>query len=533
LTEDQPSELRAGHAAATLGALLAAAVAVNAWWLHVHATPVMAGHQPLLASLRLNRLGLVEAFASVFGGGWQGRHSVYELSSLLTVGTLGESTFALIFVSTLWLVALLTAGYATAAQVGGRRAGLVAATLLACTPAAFHWSRVSAPAIAVMATALVGVALSLRAKGFTRIGPSVALGGVAALATYLSETAADNLGVLAVLGFVAAASLAWRLAHGPERARAIGLAAASAAVAVLLMDRATLGFFTQYAVGEAAGGYSGSLWGQPRALLAYPYLLWRHDLGPAIAVVTLPALVMLGRKISARRAALLAFGLGPLLLVTLLPKKNYNYTFAFVAAFPVVVAVAVASLENPRRRRAATAVVLAAGLAAWALGTFSAGDPPGPLSAGQRLFYRYFETAAVNLTPPARRPDPLLAALEETVGEKSTVLYGGAARGPTYEAVAFFVELLVGPGALVRSFVDPAPACGPDGGFAPEAVVLASPRDTAGGYAAWRTEPRPEARPEAWRACLDQMAWEGYQVRAVTYPRAPEFAPATLLLLRQ
>lgn len=279
-----------------------------------------------------------------------------------------------------WL-ATLAAVYALGARRSGPWAGLVAAALWSLCPLALALAR------APMPEPWLGLWLSLTAlsldasRGFSRLGPSAAVGASVALGLMTKQTFALYAGPLLLIA--AAQALA---RPGGRRGALAGLAVAAALALPLPLLWLGLHLGDQGAyLSASAGNRSGApLW---HHAAYYPLILVGQALGPFLAALVAAALVggmwgaPAGPGMRPRRHLIRGGWVGPLLLLTLIPKK---YPRLALPLLPLVAvdagAQVVALIRRGGRIRAATLAALGAALILGAAQAVATGPGSGALS---------------------------------------------------------------------------------------------------------------------------------------------------------
>lgn len=274
---------------------------------------------------------------------------------------------------------------------------LTAALLLPLVPGVAFFSRQWSPYPIHTLLLLAALGALIRSRSMSRPFWLLVVGLLGWLGGVVSPMLTDNMMFLAAFGLMVLASVGRGLilARGPDgkpvsRWRVLSGSLLAGTVCVLML-RASLreyGYFLQnirYYVEELGMSEAGS--GQPSpayteladpfsvlALTAYPRRFWEMELGTLLSVlVCLGGLRLLLRGRTWARAELLGGLLGPLLLLSLVAKKQAFYVYLIL---PFVPAVAAALLADWRGRWRPVAV--AAGLAvlvSLAAGMIQASEP--------------------------------------------------------------------------------------------------------------------------------------------------------------
>jgi len=426
-----------------LAAFLVCLALLNLVWHATHVQPVNAGQNLLevaldqLEATRENPGYQLELLLRMVGGPSQ---SWYNLSALGGMAFFGRTYRGLAFTSTLYYLALVLALFLLGGRLAGRRTAWVAAVLAALLPAAVSWSRLFSPNIALMAVS-AWAALCLHLTDWWR-RPLPALGFVllAVLSTKMAETVGENLQNLLVLFPLALYTLIVRLALIRQKQfRALLVVLATAGVFLGAMNFTYLvhisGYLWQEGVELADQAYGGgSIAHGWQGWVIYPVLLWKLHLLPFFTLLLLAAHPLLLHRPDRQTGFALTYLWAPLLIFTLISKKNYNYAFAFLPATPLLIALGWGKItaRRPARLMGATALVVALIIA----GRLSFVDrPPARPEAGatgvsprstmiSRLNHLSFYPRACRDYPPERIAQSLAAAAGERGGLDVLVLGG-------------------------------------------------------------------------------------------------------------
>lgn len=344
---------------------------INLAWHATHRQPVNAGQNLLEVALdqldatRENPGYQLELLLRMVGGPSQ---SWYNLSALAGIAFFGRSYLGLTFTSTLYWLALVLALYLLGGRLGGRRAAWAAAVVAALLPAAFSWSRLFSPNIALMAVS-AWAALCLQLTDWWR-RPLPALGFVVllVLSTKMAETVGENLQTLLVLFPLTLYTLIVRFALIRQKLlRALLVVLAATAVFLIMINFTYLLHISGYLwhegvelAGEAYG--AGSVTHGGLGWVIYPVLLWKLHLLPFFTLVLVAAHPFLLRRMDRHVGFALVYLWGPLLIFTLINKKNYNYAFAFLPAVPLLIGLGWSKITSRWLARLTAAVVLVIGL---------------------------------------------------------------------------------------------------------------------------------------------------------------------------
>ncbi len=257
-------------------------------------------------------------------------------------------------------------------MLAGPKTGLLAAALAPLTPilafAGRRWDTQGPLGVLVA----LGAWSVLRSKGLSRPLPTALVAGVGMLMVVATPRETDDLLALATLGAIAglaALRSTWtgRDADGQRLARwkpSLGLLAVSAGVAAFMVDNL---YFTSP---EGAGYYlteaqaSGGLWqalGGLTGLLAYGSHLYWRGLTPWLALPLQLGCLLYALR-GRGRAELAGWALVPLVVLSLLPKRNYYYLSMIWPALPLLLALGVAAIPGKGRVSATLRGMVALGL---------------------------------------------------------------------------------------------------------------------------------------------------------------------------
>ncbi|MDP8225738.1 MAG: hypothetical protein P9L99_20425 [Candidatus Lernaella stagnicola] len=338
-----------------LGLLLAAAV-LNILWLSTHVAPVAAGKDAALVAIEQVHRFEKDPGAEIYTllrMGMRTTESWYNLSAAKTLFLFGKSYLSMVAISTLYYLALIAFTFGAAFFLGGPRAAVWAGALVALTPAAFSWSRLFSPNIALMAFSATGLFCLAASRWWTRFAPAVGFAAVAALSIRMGETVGDNFQLWVVFGIAVTYVLIVRFAVLRESwRRALLVTLAAALVFVLLTNwndvNHRFGYLWAEGVDLADSAYGA---GSPSSLGAwttYPLLLWKMHLLPPLTLALIGAVAFLAWRRDLSAGLPWVVFIGGLLLITLVHKKNYNYLFGFLPLAPLIIAYALAKIENSR-----------------------------------------------------------------------------------------------------------------------------------------------------------------------------------------
>ncbi len=324
-------------------------------------------------------------------------------------------------------------------HVAGVGAGLFSAALLPAIPVmAFAYRRwdVYGPQAPLL---LLGALFLLRSRGLSRPLPSIGLALVFGAAAMFSPLPTDNLLLLLALGSMTGAAfmrsvILGRDGQGEQVSRVtclVGLAPLLGLLCLLawlwadLPWGGELGVSTERYLNEALlPSYQAAFpWWHWRHLGAYlAHLYWR-GLTPWLALPLELAMVLYlwrGRY----KAEILGWTAGPLLVLSLIPKKNFYYASVVHPALPIILAAGIATISWRRVRGMAAGGILLVAMIQLLQRSFPRilGHVPLPTvaapawQAGDPYFGGLFQGTDHNLYL-GPRPDCWAAATAEFVAE--------------------------------------------------------------------------------------------------------------------
>jgi len=311
------------------------------------------------------------AHAAPGGGGralaWSPDRGLLPDAGARAIEWLGGDPDGLVLLGGLGLLVAMVAVARLARQLGGPLAGIVAAGVLPCVPALAlagrRWDVYGAQAgvLCLAAWALVS------SRSLTRVIPTVAFTSLALAGSFLSPRETDGFLVLLSLGAMGlgAGVRGLLLGVGPDGAPAVRWRVLLGGVFVVGCVAAGLDRWLVFTSPEGLGYYlresshntasvDPATWSHRLAVVGR--LFWR-DLTPWLAVpveLATVAWLLRGRG----RAELGGWLAIPLLVLSLLPKKNHYYASVLIPVLPVVLGLGVAALPGRWLRRGIAVGVL-------------------------------------------------------------------------------------------------------------------------------------------------------------------------------
>lgn len=156
-----PSRRRAWRAALALAALAAGVVALDLWWIARDSAPMPHPYDPYAYLARALRFPAAPGWGGVSALSLDGRPPLYQLLSLPLLALFGRSLDAALLVNVAFKLVLLGCTYAIGRLLGGARAGLLAALLVAAYPPVVHLTHVYRPHAALPACVAASTLLLL------------------------------------------------------------------------------------------------------------------------------------------------------------------------------------------------------------------------------------------------------------------------------------------------------------------------------------------------------------------------------------
>ena len=261
------------------------------------------------------------------------------------------SYLSLLSTSTLLMLVALAFMFLAARELSNELGGALAFIFAAFFPVVFVWSRLFYCDVAIMMTAAIGCFLILRSNAFTRLPYAAAFGVWTALAPRFGWTVSDATISLMAVAAQALPAFVYGvfLRSGLERKRTLLGAGAALILFLLLFDFPWLFKAIDYlryeGIDLAGTKYAGgSFAAHPESVFAYFPIIFRVLAGPAWTIGFLATLPFFLRPFSWRKATPLFWLFLPLLILSVVPKKNINYVHALTPAMALMTAVALANL---------------------------------------------------------------------------------------------------------------------------------------------------------------------------------------------
>jgi 4-amino-4-deoxy-L-arabinose transferase-like glycosyltransferase len=388
-------QIRKRLEAVAICALIAVSIASMVWW-NAKTSPVLAGRpHPVLAHV-LDSHQYPDAFDPLWHIPKQPPQ--FRLAHYF-MDLFGRSYEIIISIQFLFFLALVFASWRIGSRLGGPAAGRLTALFAAFTPVHMTGALVFDDHMLNMALVAAGVACLVEGRGWRRIIFAVPAGLCFGLTLRYSFIFSNGLiaaacGVFALFGM----TLEGLLYRGNDESDAyeskvlwpgsmITLAACAILVLATLLlslnrDGGLLNTPVNYYLSEVSAGAASPVWVDPVGLLTYPYLIFRHQLGPFLSMAVLVGLFGLLRNKIPGRFSLILWFFGPLIILTIISKKNYYYDYcALVAASPLAgVGIASFSKRQGWSRAAGLSVCVIAAYSLLRLFTYS----PAPMTPMMR-----------------------------------------------------------------------------------------------------------------------------------------------------
>ncbi|MDP8254332.1 MAG: glycosyltransferase family 39 protein [Candidatus Alcyoniella australis] len=302
----------------------------------------------------------------------------------LTTSIFGPSYLSLALIPTLFQLALLLALFDVGRRFGGEWCGLLAACVLATTPAIMAYSRVlitNIPAVALEGLVLWAL---LRSERFQKWNYSLLAGLFTGLACLVERGTPPLLLSLPLL-YWAVVSLRSARAQGGSRLKTLARMGAAAALALALSGVYLWSYFNRRLDHIANLGANDAYPQVHRILdwlpepLFYPAAMLTHQLSLIWILPLLIALPLFVRRLDAERGLIGLAALWPMVAMAPFATKTFNYDLGKFPAVALVIAVGLCSIERTTLRRAAVGLGLgAAALSLWVLQPQLLPHPPRP-----------------------------------------------------------------------------------------------------------------------------------------------------------
>ncbi|MDP8225605.1 MAG: hypothetical protein P9L99_19760 [Candidatus Lernaella stagnicola] len=342
---------------------------VNLIYLPRHALPDEEEYGFILGSIHL-----AERFkddpGQVLKSIWRSPHAVNGANLHAVAGALAFRIYpayrSLLATSTFFMLITLLFMFLVARDLAGWPAGLMAFVFASFFPVIFVWSRLFYCDVGLMMVATVGCFFAVRSEGFTRLGYAAAYGAWLAITPRFGWTVSDAMIALMAVG---SPSLPVFLKgvwgeDGKRRRRALVGVGIALALFLIFFDHPWLfkAFdYLRYEGVELAGTKyaGGNLLLHPESVFAYLPVIYRVLASPAWSIAFLLALPLYLYRPSWKKITVLFWLALPLMILSLVAKKNINYVHALVPAMALVIAVALSELPRARLGKAASAIAAA------------------------------------------------------------------------------------------------------------------------------------------------------------------------------
>jgi hypothetical protein len=519
--------------------LLSMALAANVWWHKSHAVRLNTDIQDHGQQIRDIAANPAAAFVDLISFSPRPFISHNLLVTGLIARVSGFSGFSLVMSGTFFYLLTICFVYLATRRKTGPGGAFVAGMAVALLPALFGWSRVFNPSasVALMVLPAAGICLAAWSDRFSRPLPAVSFLLVAALSMRAGGAVSDNFQSLPL--FVALAGYEFiagvTSGDGKNLRRYMWLALAGL-LAVLIWRTPFFQQSARYLLDEAVtlgqSRFANSrFWHDPLSLSAYPVYLWLFALMPFFSLATLVASGRLLHRVGWRDQTMLVSFWAPLLVASLVSKKNFSYVFVALPAAGAIIGQATGTIK---RRRFFWAVAVLIGL----VGTiqywhYSFSTQPEFASLPNWTYKYWDEPPRPHPTSAAREVDPReqmaqrISSMAEIRGELNVLLFADPFSGEP-SAIRFFV-LFFGLGDNVSFF-------SPDGSVAqhttappdlvpdvivtflpPESVLEASFYEPFTHFGAGNDSPERDAAWTAgWAQYADSIAWDTYDMTVET-----------------
>lgn len=287
--------------------------------------------------------------------------------------------------------------------LGDRWAGVLAALLLPMFPDIALLGRRWGPILPQLLLLLAMADVLVRSRSLSRPLLAVGVGLLGAAGVLFSPFSTHDLLFLAGAGSLCAGAALRGLLLGrpplpgdPVARWRVAVGCVLAAAPMLLATWVVVRFNMNpdyYAAEANAASYAGAgrVW-HPWFLTAYLRLIATSTAGPLLAGAVVLGLVGFSWR-GRGRAELLLWGLGPIVALSLIAKKNWYYAAVVFPVLPLLVALGLHALPWPRLRLGVGAALLALVGFGWWQASFSPGEAPG--------WYRQALTDPAFQSPPS------------------------------------------------------------------------------------------------------------------------------------
>ncbi len=274
--------------------------------------------------------------------------------------------------SLLYYILTILFVYGAARRLAGPHGALPAAIVVALIPEVFLWSVIFNSRIAVIAAAACALYLLARSENLTRPLPNLGLLILIIISLFLGETVGENvqIGLLTAWGgtYLLIAQLAVRSSNWKKTMIWFGVFAAMATALALFgyfsegyFNKIILYLFQEAVVQSDIRDASGRIFSNPIALLAYPIIFYHKALFPMFTSLCAISIAILVIRFKKKDGLALVALLGPLLVVSLISKKDFCYVLFLLPAVAIVMGTAVSRLRGTIFYYALTPIIILVG----------------------------------------------------------------------------------------------------------------------------------------------------------------------------
>ncbi len=276
---------------------------------------------------------------------------------------LGRSYLSIMSSQLVFFIIFILAAWRIASKLGGAGAGRLAACFAAFTPVYMTAALTFDDHMFNMALVACAVAFMIEGKGWRRILFALPAGLSLSLALRYSFMPSNGLialacGAFAFCGFALDEFIHRHSGESDQSGETAYMTKALIILAAGLAFAASVFVFGLYRTGapwvphvdyyftENVNALAASPGSRALSLLAYPYLIVLHQLGPFMSLALTAGVFGLIRKNHSGRFGLLFWLFGPLIILSLIGKKNFYYDYYALAAAAPLAAVGLASFAE-------------------------------------------------------------------------------------------------------------------------------------------------------------------------------------------
>jgi 4-amino-4-deoxy-L-arabinose transferase-like glycosyltransferase len=423
--------------------VLAVAIFFNLYWHHTHRQiPVVPAHESHFTGLeqiiefkQAPFTYLVNLYSHASNELF---FSLYNLSAALPTAIFGMGYRQMALTSLLYYILAILFVYGAARRLVGPHGALPAAIIVALIPEVFLWSVIFNSRIAVIAAAACALYLLARSENLTRPLPNLGLLILVIISLFLGETVGENVQVALLTAwggiYLLIVQLAVRGSGWKQTLIWFGAFAATATALALFgyfsegyLNKIISYLFQEAVVQSDVRDASGRVFSNPIALLAYPIIFYHKALFPMFTFLCAISVAILAIRFKKKDGLALVALLGPLLVVSLISKKDFCYVLFLLPAIAIVIGVAVSRLRGAIFYYAITPIlILIGGTVLYGLSFPSDSGPSKKMkydTAMNKYKYLYFGPPDFLWTPPASEyaPEKIAAEISDTAKRRGNI----------------------------------------------------------------------------------------------------------------